>query len=378
MSAPNNSPGRLRANQSAVALVLILLMTCAAYWPALSGGFLWDDDAHVPKLELQSTEGLHRIWFEFRTTPQYYPLLYTSFWVQHRLWGDNPTGYHIVNLLLHLGVVLSSYVLLRKLNVPGALLAAAIFAIHPVNVESVAWISEQKNTLSFLLCLGALIAYLNFDSKREWFPYALSFALFLCSLLSKTVTATLPAVILVLFWWKRGTLSWRRDVLPLIPFFALGIGFGLLSAYAEHQWTGANGESYDLSWLQRGLLAGRVICFYVGKLVWPVHLVFSYPRWTIDPSNWAHWIYPAAVVLLFLGLWAIRQRSRAPLAAFLLYAGTLFPALGFLNVFPFVYSYVADHFQYQPSLSLISLGAAGITSAFDKARQQRAIRQRSR
>jgi hypothetical protein len=234
-------------------LALVAATVVWAYWPAMTGGLLWDDDAHITRPALRSPMGLFRIWSSFGATQQYYPLLHTSFWVQHRLWGDNTLGYHVVNLLLHLTAVLLVYLVLRRLRVPGALLAAAIFALHPVHVETVAWITEQKNTLSAVFYLGAMLAYLSFDQRRDIWSYLLALDLFVLGLLSKTVTATLPAALLVIFWWsrsrdpealggQRGTLSWRRDVLPLVPFFALGAVGGLVTAWFEHSLIGAHGD----------------------------------------------------------------------------------------------------------------------------------------
>jgi hypothetical protein len=357
-------------------LALILLLTCVAYLPALRGDFVWDDDMYVTKPELRSTSGLWRIWFEPGTTAQYYPLVYSAFWVQHKLWGGAATGYHAVNLLFHLTVVSLTYALLTKLEAPGALLAAGIFALHPVHVESVAWISEQKNTLSGVFYLGAMFLYLKWDKGRDRRgPYFLSLLLFTFSILSKSVTVTLPAALLVIFWWRTGKLEWRRDVWPLIPFFVLGISLGLVTVYAEEKWVGATGFEYDLSIVQRVLVAGRVLWFYLGKLVLPVNLAFSYPKWQIDSYDWTQWIYLLGILALAGVLWSARHRSRAPLAALLFFAGTLFPALGFFNVFPFRYSYVADHFQYLASLGVIALGAAGISIGFDRIMKRRDARQ---
>ena len=200
----------------AAALVIAVFL---AYQPAWQGGFIWDDDAHVTNPELRSWHGLYRIWFDLGATQQYYPLLHSVFWIEHKLWGDAPLGYHLVNILLHAMAALMVAAVLRRLEIPGAYLAAAIFALHPVQVESVAWITELKNTLSAVFYLSAAMLYLRFDQERKKPFYAGALVLFVLGLLSKTVTATLPAALLVIFWWKRGKLSWRRDVLPLVAFF---------------------------------------------------------------------------------------------------------------------------------------------------------------
>src|SRR5262245_54015546 len=249
--------------------LLLLVLTMAAYLPAWHGTPIWDDDAHLTKPELRSFEGLVRIWTQPGATQQYYPLLHSLFWVEHRLWGDGTLGYHLVNISLHSLSALLLLRILRRLEIPGAWLAAAIFALHPIQVESVAWISELKNTLSTFFYLAGGLLYLKFDGTRGKKFYAGALILFVLGLLSKTVIATLPAALLLVFWWKRGTLSWKRDVVPLLPFFALGIAAGMLTAWVERKFIGAEGATFELTLLQRGLIAGRVTWFYLAKLFWP-------------------------------------------------------------------------------------------------------------
>lgn len=363
-TSPPASDARAASPRELLAVAaLVGVLTFVVYLPSMRGGLVWDDEAHVTKPKLQSLDGLYRIWFELGATQQYYPLLHSAFWVEHRLWGDAPLGYHLTNVLLHVAAATLVYGLLRKLRIPGALLAAAIFALHPVHVESVAWISEQKNTLSAVFYLGAMWAYLDFDESRRRPWYWLALVLFVLGLLTKTVIATLPAALLVVFWWQRGELSWHRDVLPLAPFFVLGAVAGLLTAWVEQNLVGAEGADFEMSLIQRGLLASRVPWFYFSKLLWPTHLVFVYPRWKIDPAAWWQWLFPLAMLALLAVLWSVRGRWRAPLAAWLLFVGTLFPALGFLNVYPFQFSFVADHFQYLASLGILALVAAGAALA---------------
>lgn len=330
-----------------------------SYAPAINGGWLWDDDAHVTSPELRSLDGLKRIWTEVGATQQYYPLLHSAFWVEAQIWGDSPVAYHVLNLVLHATAACLVVLLMRLLALPGAWLGGLIFALHPIQVESVAWISEQKNTLSAVLYLSGACLYLHFDRTRRRRHYYAALAFFLLALMTKTVTATLPAVLLVLFWWQRGRLAWRRDVVPLLPWFLLGIGAGLFSAWVERSLIGASGTDYDLNWLERGLLAARVLCFYPYKLLWPAELVFIYPRWTVDAGVWWQYLYALAVLALVVGLLRVARHHRGPLAAFLIYAGTLFPVLGFFNVYPFAFSYVADHFQYLGGTALIIAAAAG-------------------
>ncbi len=243
--------------------------------------------------------------------------------------------------------------IMKRLSLPGAWLAGFVFALHPVQVESVAWISEQKSTLSGVFYLASLLAYLNFDQSRRKSNYLLATGLFILALLCKTVTATLPAVLLVIFWWLRGRVEWKRDVAPLLPWFALGMSAGLFTAWVERTLIGAHGPEFLLTPLQRVLIAGRVIFFYAGKLLWPANLMFFYPHWKIDPSVWWQWLFPAGVLAVAISLGIAARRYRGPLAGFLVFSGTLFPVLGFLNVYPFRYSYVADHFQYLASLGVI-------------------------
>lgn len=340
-----------------------LVVACLAiYWPSLQGGFLWDDDGHVTRGDLRSLEGLFRIWFEIGATQQYYPVLHTAFWLEHLLWGDLTLGYHILNVLLHATAATQFAVLLRRLQVPGALLAALLFAFHPVCVESVAWITQQKNTLSIVFYLAAALVWLRFDADRRPRTYALATGLFVLALLSKTVTATLPAALLVVCWWRRGHLDWRRDVVPLLPWFVAGISAGLFTAHFESTLIGAQGEAFNLGFVERLVLAGRIFWFYIGSLAWPTNLTFIYPRWTVDITSLSQWLFLLTALALLGALVWWSRRQRGPLAAGLLFAGTLFPALGFFNVYPFLFSYVADHFQYLASLAVFALGAAGITS----------------
>lgn len=361
-AAPLSAPSADESRGWDVALgVLVFVATLVVYAPALRAGFIWNDIDYVTAPALRSGHGLARIWFEVGATEQYYPLLHSAFWLQHRLWGDQPAGYHLVNVLLHAACAVGLASALRRLDFPRVArwLAAFLFALHPVCVESVAWISEQKNTLSLFFYLLAARAYLQFDRARGARGYAVATLAFLAALLTKTVTATLPAALLVIFWWRRGRLRVREDVAPLLPWFVLGAAMGLFSAWVERHHIGAEGADFALTFVERALLAGRVAWFYLGKLLWPAELVFIYPRWTIDAASPAQWLFPLAALALLAGLWATRHRSRGPLAAVLFFGGSLVPTSGFFNVYAFLFSYVADHWQYLPSLGLVVLGAAG-------------------
>lgn len=353
---------RAAANGAWAVFAGLFVVTFFAYLPALRAAFIWNDSDYVTAAHLRSLHGLWRIWTEVGATEQYYPLLHSAFWVQHRLWGDTPLGYHLVLVGQHALAAGLFGCVLRRLAVPGAWLAASIFALHPVCVESVAWVSEQKNTLSLVCYLGAALAYLRFDESRKPTHYLAATALFAAALLSKTTTATLPPALLVIFWWRRSRIDTRRDVVPLLPWFIAGAAMGLLSAWVERTFIGADGEAFALGLVERGLLAGRIIWFYLGKLVWPADLIFIYPRWSVDAAVWWQWLFPLGMFALLGVLWAVRAWSRAPLAVFLLFAGSLFPVLGFFNVYGFTFSFVADHWQYLPSLAIIALAAAALTT----------------
>ena len=364
--------------------LILAIVTILAYQPSWHGGLLWDDDNCTTPRELRSLDGLSRIWFQPRATAQYYPLLYTSYWVQQRLWGDSTTGYHLVNLLLHIGCAVLVLKILRFLRVPGAELTAMIFALHPVNVETVAWIAERKNALSGIFALAATLFYLKFDENRDgrekdrpqgrgYRNYALAIGLFLLGLLSKTAIVTLPLAWLVIFWWKRSAISWRRDVVPSIPFLFLAAVAGLVTRWFENTGIGYKATILDLSLLDRCLIAGRAFWFQLGNLLWPSNLTFVYPRWEINAAVWWQYLFPLAVLGLLGILWSLRRWSRGPLAGVLIYIVLLLPSLGFLNIYFFVYSFVADHWQYLACLGIIVPCASGIVLLAEQLKRWQAL-----
>src|SRR6266542_1913288 len=352
--------------------LILAAVTILAYQPAWHGGLLWDDDQCVTPRELRSLDGLRRIWLVPRAAGQYYPLLFSSYWLQQRLWGDSTSGYHLVNLLLHIGCAVLALKILRFLRVPGAELAAIIFALHPVNVETVAWISERKNTLSGVFALAATLWYLKFDDGRTRQTYAFALGLFLLGLLSKTAIVTLPLAWLVILWWKRGTISLRRDTFPLIPFLFLSAATGLMTSWVEYGNMGYRARMLDLSLLDRCLIAGRAFWFQLSKLLWPSNLMFVYPRWDINPALWWQYLFPIGVLVLLLILWNLRRWSRAPLAGVLIYLFLLLPSLGFLNIYFFIYSFVAGHWQYLACLGIITPCASGIVLLAERLKRWRA------
>jgi len=355
-------PGRIGAGG------VIVLITLLAYVPALHGGFIWDDDSHVTdSAALRTLHGLATIWTKPGAVMQYYPLVHTSFWVQYHLWQLNPFGYHLVNVLLQAGNAILLWRVLERLEIGGAWLAAAVFAIHPVQVESVAWISEQKNLLSGAFYLAAALAYMRFcpldavrtAEKGRWGYYFLAFAFFVGAMLSKTVACTWPVAILLLTWWKRGGIG-RRDVWLMAPFVAMGAVLGLTTVWVEAYCTGARGTGWSFTMVDRALIAGRAVWFYAAKLAWPENLAFVYPRWSIDVGQWWQWAFPLAAAAVVAALWLGQGRmGRGPLVAVAFFVITLGPALGFVNVYPMRYSFVADHFQYMASIGLIVAAVAG-------------------
>jgi len=348
---------------------MLLGATLLAYWPAVNAGFVWNDKDYVTAPGLRTLHGLWRIWFDLGSTEQYYPALHSAFWLEHLLWGDSATGYHLANILIHGTSACILVLILRRLSVAGAWLAGVVFALHPVCVESVAWISEQKNTLSTLFYLLSALVYLR--REDEMGPafarfasfggrpgaYFLALVLYIAAILSKSMAATLPAALLVILWWRHGGLSWKREIIPLIPWFVLLAGSGLFTGWVERTYIGAQGSDFAFSPIDRVLIAGRAAWFYLGKLVWPTHLIFIYPRWQINAREWWQYLFPAGALGLTALLWSLRRRWRGPLAAWLFFVGALFPILGFLNVYAFIFSFVADHWQYLASLGIITAAA---------------------
>jgi protein O-mannosyl-transferase len=318
--------------------VALGLAALAAYVPALPGGFLWDEDVEIAANPLLTEPGgLGRIWTVGEAT-QFYPLTFTSWWVERRLWGLDTRPYHLANVALHLLNALLVWALLAEWGFSWAWLAAALFALHPVHAETVAWIMERKNLLSAFF---SLLAWLAYERKRP----AAALAAFVLALLSKTTACTLPVLMLVARW-GRGK---KVELAPLLPFFAAGAALAGVTVWVEAQRAGTGGLDFMLSPVQRLLIAGRALWFYAAKLAWPQPLCFNYARWTPDPRAAWQWLFPAAFVVLALAL--RRRRALAACAAF--FAVALSPALGFFNVYPMRYSFVADHFQYFASLGLI-------------------------
>jgi protein O-mannosyl-transferase len=368
-------PSRRRAFVFALVLAVV---TIFAYRPAWNGGFLWDDDVYITNNELLTApDGLRRIWFSLDSPSQYFPLVYTTFRVEHAIWGLDPTGYHWVNLLLHVANALLVWLVLARLKVPGAWLAGAIFALHPVQVESVAWITERKNVLMgffFLLALLAWIAFVDGRTKRPWLFYGLALILYLLALSAKTTACTLPAALFLILWLQRPPIRWKR-VFQIIPFLVLGIAMGMLAMWWERYHQGTSRAVFTfLSPIERVLVASRAVWFYLSKLIWPSNLTFIYPRWDIAPTHLLNYAWLLAGVIACGALYFLRRywgRSVEVAAGF--FVVTLSPVLGFIMLYTFRYTFVADHYQYLACIGPIALASAGLANLADTFKNGRAL-----
>lgn len=348
---------------------LIAILAVSAHGRAIFNGFIWDDDAYVTANKtLRSADGLRQIWLEPRSIPQYYPLVHTTYWLEFRLWGLDPRGYHAVNVLLHAATAAVLYGVFRQLGIPVPWLGAALFAVHPLGVESVSWVTERKNTLSLLLATAAAAAWFGWRFGAEgrrgrglWLGLAIG--LFALAMLAKTVAAMLVPMLLIATWWKTGRIG-RADLLGVAPLIAIGLPMAAFTVWLEKNHVGADDVDWQLSPAARLVLAGRAVWFYAQKLVWPHPLAFFYERWQIDPTQPSQWVGSLLVAATVGILWWQRHRiGRGPLAGTLAFMAGLFPAIGFFDVFPFKYSFVADHFAYHSlpaGLAAVSAGLVGL------------------
>jgi len=372
--------GRLfSSRRGAIAFALVLaVLTILVYRPAWNGGFLWDDDVYITTNELLTApDGLRRIWFSFDSPSQYFPLVYTMFRVEHAFWGLNPTGYHWVNLLLHVANALLVWGVLARLKVPGAWLAGAIFALHPVQVESVAWITERKNVLMaffFLLTLLAWIAFIDERTKRRWLFYGLALILYLLALSAKTTACTLPAALFLILWLQKKPIRWKR-IFQIIPFLVLGFAMGALAMWWERYHQGTSRAVFTfLSPIERVLVASRAVWFYLSKLIWPSRLTFIYPRWDITPTHFLSYVWLLAGLTLCVATYFLRRyvgRSVEVAAGF--FVATLRPVLGFIMLYTFRYTFVADHYQYLACIGPIALASAGLVNLADTFKNSRTL-----
>jgi tetratricopeptide (TPR) repeat protein len=351
-----------------LALALILV-TFVAYFPALRGGFIWDDDSHLTaNPAMTAPHGLRMIWSSLRIS-RYYPLTLTTFWVQRRFWGLSPMPYHAVNIALHAINSILILLVLRRLRVRAAWLAAMLWALHPVNAESVAWITELKNTQSGVFFFLALLCFLRFDAQQRRCWYVLAVVCGLAAMLSKPSTTVLPLVLLLCVWWNRG--RWQRtDIARIIPFFSLALAMSVLTVIEQRRHVLIAGTAeWQLGMGQRLVIAGKAIWFYAAKMLWPARLMFVYPRWEVDATSLWSWLPLAGLVGVGLMLWRYRSRPgpRAALFGCGFFVVALLPVLGFFNIYYFRYSFIANHFQYLANVGLVALAAGAGTALCDRA-----------
>jgi len=348
---------------------LLIALVFIAYAPVFGAGFVWDDESHLTQNPcIVGPLGLKEIWTSTRAV--YYPLVLTTFWVLHKFVGLSPLPYHILNVLMHAGSALLLWRLLRQLGVRGAWLGAALWALHPVMVQSVAWVTELKNNQSCLFYLLSIFCFLNWEEQSQTWKspiksallFSLSLVCFVLATLSKPSVVMLPVVLALCIWWRRGLIGWK-DAVPLAPFL-------LISAFASG-WTiweqkfhaSAVGPEWAQTWPERLIIAGRAIWFYLGKLAWPHPLIFIYPRWEIHSWQWMAYLPLLAATLGLIVLWALPGRTgRALFFAAAYYVVSLFPVLGFFSVYFFRYSFVSDHFQYIASMGPLALAGAAIAT----------------
>jgi Tfp pilus assembly protein PilF len=348
----------------AVALLAIILL---AYLPVASAGFVWNDDDLTAILALIQQQGLSAVWFSSEAF-NYWPMTWSSYWIEHQLLGNDPaTGlpdpasYHVVNVLLHAAASLLLWRVLLRLEIPGAWLAAAVFAVHPVNVESVAWITQRKNVLAMVFYLLALCQFLEFERSNRPLRLVAAVAVFLLAMLSKGAVVALPLVLLLLAWWRRGRVT-RKDLLCSIPFLVVAVVMSGVEIWFQQVKAIGEETIRDAGLTERVMATGPVAWFYLQKALLPIELSFVYPLWQFDTSQVSQWL-PLAAGLTVLGtlIWATRKGlDRGPLAAVLYTLVCLGPVLGLVDIYYFRYSLVADHYQYvaMPGLIVLVVAAA--------------------
>ena len=335
------------------------LLVVVSYFPALQAGFVWDDVIFAEEPVIQRWSGLWSIWFspaDIRNEGHYWPVVYTTFWLEHKLWGLAPLGYHAVNLLLHWVNSVLVWRLLSRLAAPGAWAVAAVFAVHPLHVESVAWVIERKDLLSALFYLAAALTWLRFVEAPTWRRYGLALALFTAGLLSKSMVVTLPVALLIWHWWQRERVT-SADLRRLAPFFVVGL---VITAADLAYYTSREALDLGYSLVERLLIASHALWFYAGKLLWPTDLAVIYPLREVHAGQPLAWAYAAAAAAVPVLLWLGRHRvGRAPLAAALFYATTLSPVLGFVDYGYMQFAFVADRFQYLAGIAVLAVVIGG-------------------
>lgn len=339
----------------------LLLLATLPYLPAMHGEFLWDDhDIYITNNPLlRQAGGWYRCWVT-TDTPDYYPLTYSTFWIEWQLWQDQTLGYHVVNLALHVLCVFLLWQILQKLNFPAPWLVAALFAVHPVNVETVAWISQRKSLLATAGAFASFACYLQFETSRQKRWYVAAVAMFVLSVAGKPTMITLPAVMLGYAWYRRGTIT-RADVWHTAAFWAVALLFGLVGLWFAEVQVKAGEDVRNQNFLGRLATAGWVVWFYLGKDLVPYPLTFVYPRWDVDIRTWLAWVPDIALAGVFLLSWKFRNGwGRHVLAGLGYFVLTLLPVVGFLDAYYWRYSYVADHYQYQSLPGVLALCVAAV------------------
>lgn len=344
---------RARVLLQGAALCALVL---AAYLPALRAGFIWDDDTYLTQNSLiRAGDGLYRFWFTSQAA-DYWPVTTTSLWLEWRLWGMHAAGYHATNIALHAAEVLLLWAVLRRLRIPGAFLGALLFAVHPINVESVAWITQRKNVMAMAFFLLTILFFLNAEDaaeRRKAWPWrTASLGAFMLGMLSKGSIATLPLVLGGIVAWRRRPT--RDDWIRLFPFLAVAALFTLVDVWFQRH--GSGEVIRQAGPLDRLLGAGTIVWFYLCKILLPVRLSFIYPQWHVDAGDPRWWIGPAAAAGVTILLWRSRRGwGRAPLFAWGYLWAALVPVLGFTDTYFMKFSLVADHYAH---LAVIGVAAA--------------------
>jgi protein O-mannosyl-transferase len=343
---PSTLPFRIANATLSIRLALLIGTSILVYAPALFSGFVWDDASLLTESFPSGITGLGRIWFApglVGTEEHYWPVTYTVFWIQHLLWDGNPAGYHLVNLLLHALNAILVWTVARRVGVAQPLLGAALFAVHPIHVESVAWIIELKDLLSGALYLGAVLAWVRHRESGGSRHYWACIALFIAGMWAKSVVVTLPAALLLLEWWTGGRIS-RPALVRIASLFVIGAVLAALDFSLVHPEETA---SLGISLRERLLIAGTAVWFYATKLVAPVGLTAIYPKWGVGPGNALLLAaVPATLALLFQ---ARHRIGRGPFATAAFYTVTLLPTLGIIPFSFMQHAYVADRYQYLAS-----------------------------
>jgi tetratricopeptide (TPR) repeat protein len=349
--APRVASTRRAHSSTALQGIALALIACIVYVPALGNGFVWNDDSFLTENPLiHAADGLRRFWAGTEP-PDYFPLTSTTLWLEWRVFGLHAAGYHAINVMLHAASCVLLWRVLTRVRVPAAWLAAAIFAVHPVNVESVAWITERKNTLSMLLYLVSVLAYLRFDEteasdRSRWRWYAGSLAAFALALTAKTSTVVLPVVLLGLVLWRRRRIT-RADLARVAPHFALAAAMGLVTVWFQTHRAITTHVVREDGLLSRAAIAGRAVWFYAWKALVPANLCFVYPRWPTGATTWSSFLPLLALVIAFAAC-SVFRASWGRACAFALgnYVIALLPALGFVGIYFMRYSLVSDHWQH--------------------------------